>query len=64
MLSVGIGLPNVGKSSLVNALSSAKAEAATYPFCTAGRERARKVRSEGKENVVQDGDVMLFRFSV
>src|SRR5580692_6127324 len=34
-LSVGIvGLPNVGQSTLFNALSSAKAEAANYPFCT------------------------------
>ncbi len=35
MLSLGIvGLPNVGKSSMFNALTAAKAEAANYPFCT------------------------------
>src|SRR5947207_66770 len=35
LLSLGIvGLPNVGKSSLFNALTAAKAEAANYPFCT------------------------------
>jgi ribosome-binding ATPase len=29
-----VGLPNVGKSTLFNAISSGKAEAANYPFCT------------------------------
>src|SRR5271167_4116276 len=29
-----VGLPNVGKSTLFNALTAAKAEAQNYPFCT------------------------------
>ena len=29
-----MGLPNVGKSTLFNCLSNAKAQAANFPFCT------------------------------
>jgi len=29
-----VGLPNVGKSTIFNALTAAKAQAANYPFCT------------------------------
>jgi GTP-binding protein YchF len=34
-----IGLPNVGKSTLFNALTAAGAEAANYPFCTISPNR-------------------------
>ena len=29
-----VGLPNIGKSTLFNCLSNAKAQAANFPFCT------------------------------
>ena len=29
-----VGLPNVGKSTIFNAITSAGAESANYPFCT------------------------------
>ena len=29
-----VGLPNVGKSALINAITNAGAESANYPFCT------------------------------
>ena len=29
-----VGLPNVGKSTIFNALTNAGAESANYPFCT------------------------------
>ena len=45
-----VGLPNVGKSTLFNCLSNAKAQAANFPFCTiepnVGRSEERRVGKE------------------
>ena len=34
-----VGLPNVGKSTLFNAITNAGAESANYPFCTIDPQR-------------------------
>ena len=40
-----IGLPNVGKSTLFNAITNAGAESANYPFCTIESQRGRGGRA-------------------
>ena len=39
-----VGLPNVGKSTLFNAITNAGAESANYPFCTIDPTRLRTFR--------------------
>ena len=48
-----VGLPNVGKSTLFNAITDAHAQAANYPFCTI----------EPNEGVVQVPDERLLFLS-
>ena len=51
-LEVGIvGLPNVGKSTIFNALTSARAPAANYPFCTIDPNTGVEMIRAGMENV-------------
>ena len=52
-----IGLPNVGKSTLFNALTStASAQAANYPFCTIEPNVGRVAVPDNRLNVLQEID--------
>ncbi len=52
-LSVGIvGLPNVGKSTIFNALTAAGAQSANYPFCTIEPNIGRVAVPDGRLQVV------------
>lgn len=49
-----VGLPNVGKSTLFNAISSGKAEAANYPFCTIDPNVGVVTVPDGRLNVLEN----------
>ena len=57
-----VGLPNVGKSTLFNCLSNAKAQAANFPFCTidpnVGTVNVPDVRLEMLESLVSPEKVI------
>jgi len=57
-----VGLPNVGKSTLFNCLSNAKAQSANFPFCTiepnVGTITVPDNRLEALENIVHPEKVL------
>jgi ribosome-binding ATPase len=72
-LSIGIvGLPNVGKSTFIHSdfqRGFIKAEVVTFADYDryggeAGAKAVGKLRVEGRDYVMQDGDVVHFRFNV
>ena len=42
-----VGLPNVGKSTLFNAITNAGAQSANYPFCTIAVSYTHLISNEG-----------------
>lgn len=49
-----VGLPNVGKSTLFNCISSSKAQAANFPFCTIEPNIGSTTVPDGRLNVLTD----------
>ena len=45
-----VGLPNVGKSTLFNCLSNAKAQSANFPFCTIEPNIGNEIFNESRAN--------------
>jgi ribosome-binding ATPase YchF (GTP1/OBG family) len=62
-----VGLPNVGKSTLFNCLSNAKAQSANFPFCTIepniGVVNVPDTRLEKLEELVNPERVLLLNYN-
>ena len=56
-----VGLPNVGKSTLFNAITKAGAEAANYPFCTIEPNTGMVAVPEGQPKIGHRSDSVGFR---
>ncbi len=63
-----IGLPNVGKSTIFNALTAAGAEVANYPFCTidpnVGIVKVPDVRLEKIASIIKPPQGYLYHHGV